>query len=55
MKNAALFIGHGECYGISAERIEPFIIDLINKGVYVFYSGGQGNFDKLCARCVLKL
>ena len=55
VENAALFIGHSECYGISAEQVEPIIIDLINQGVYIFYSGGQGGFDRLCAGCVYRL
>ena len=55
IKNTALFIGHSECYGISAEQVKPIIIDLINQGVYVFYSGGQGGFDRLCAGCVYRL
>ena len=55
IENAALFIGHSECYGISAEQVEPIIIDLINQGVYIFYSGGQGGFDRLCAGCVYRL
>lgn len=53
--NAALFIGHNECYGASAQRVEQAIIDLINKGVTVFMSGGQGGFDRMCASCVYRL
>ncbi len=54
-ENAALFIGHSECYGVSVQKLETAIIDLINQGITIFYSGGQGGFDKLCAECVYKL
>ena len=50
--NTALFIGHSDCYGVSAEEIENAIIELIHLGVTDFLSGGQGGFDRLCARCV---
>ena len=53
--NCAIFIGHNECYGVSAQQVEQAIIDLINKGVNVFISGGQGGFDRLCAGCVHRL
>lgn len=51
----AVFIGHNECYGVSAKDVEAAIIDLINNGVTVFMSGGQGGFDRLCAGCVHRL
>ncbi len=50
-----MFIGHNECYGVSANDVETAIIDLIHKGVTVFMSGGQGGFDRLCAGCVHRL
>lgn len=53
--NTAVFIGHNECYGVSAQQVEQAVIDLINKGVTVFMSGGQGGFDRLCAGCVHQL
>ena len=53
--NTALFIGHNECYGVSAEEIKRIIIEHINLGVTDFLSGGQGGFDRLCARCVKDL
>ena len=55
MNNTAVFIGHNECYGVSAQQVEQAIIDLINQGVTVFMSGGQGGFDRLCAGCVHRL
>lgn len=51
----AVFIGHNECYGVSAKDVETTIVDLIHKGVTVFMSGGQGRFDRLCAGCVHRL
>lgn len=51
----ATFIGHSECYGVSKEQVKEAIIDLINKGVIDFLSGGQGGFDRMCASCVKEL
>lgn len=53
--NCAVFIGHNECYGVSVQQVEQAIINLINKGVTVFMSGGQGGFDRMCAGCVHQL
>ncbi len=53
--NTALFIGHSECYGLTRQRVEEAIIQLIEKGVTDFLSGGQGGFDRLCAGCVHSL
>ena len=53
--NCAVFIGHNECYGVSVQQVEQAIINLINKGVTVFMSGGQGGFDRMCAGCVHRL
>lgn len=55
INNVAIFIGHNECYGVSAQQVERAIIDIINQGVTVFMSGGQGGFDRLCAGCVRRL
>lgn len=54
-KKTAVFIGHSECYGARAENVNAAIVELINKGVTVFMSGGQGGFDRRCAGCVHKL
>ena len=54
-EETALFIGHSECYNVSSQAIENVIVDLINQGITVFLSGGQGGFDKLCAGCVHRL
>ena len=53
--NTALFIGHNDCYSVSADELEKTIKEHIHIGVTVFLSGGQGGFDRLCARCVYKL
>ena len=51
----AVFIGHNECYDISAEQLERTIIECIDKGVTVFLNGGQGGFDRMSAGTVYKL
>lgn len=53
--NCAVFIGHNEYYGVTAKQVEQAVINLINKGVTVFLSRGQGSFDRLCAGCVHRL
>ena len=49
------FVGHSKIYdkeGIK-EKLKKEIANLIeNYGVTEFYSGGKGDFDWLCARCV---
>lgn len=50
--HTALFIGHSECYGLSRKAVEDAIVDLVNRGVTAFLSGGQGGFDRMCAGCV---
>ncbi|MBQ6829541.1 MAG: DUF1273 domain-containing protein [Clostridia bacterium] len=50
-----VFIGHRDCYGLSASQIETAIRACICQGSTEFYSGGQGAFDRLCARCVFEL
>ncbi len=55
MDKTATFIGHSECWDVDRDTVENAIIDLIEKGVETFISGGMGNFDKLGARTVCKL
>ena len=52
LETTATFIGHNECFGLSAEKLKNTIRELIKKGVTDFLSGGQGGFDRLCGRCV---
>lgn len=52
---SAVFIGHNECYDISAKQLERTIIECIDKGVTVFLNGGQGGFDRMSAVTVHKL
>lgn len=52
--NAAVFIGHSECYGLSTDELNKIIINCINSGITQFLSGGQGNFDTACATAVFK-
>ncbi len=53
--DGAVFIGHNDCYGISAEKLEKEIIKCVNEGVTVFFNGGQGGFDRLSAGIIYKL
>ena len=55
LETTATFIGHNECFGLSAEKLKNTIRELIEKGVTDFLSGGQGGFDRLCGRCVYEL
>lgn len=48
------FIGHRNIFGIE-ERIYVEIKKILNMGTYEFYSGGMGNFDKMCEMAVKKL
>ena len=55
LNTTATFIGHNECYGVTKEQIKVAIVELIEKGVIYFLSGGQGGFDRTCAGCVKEL
>ena len=55
LNTAATFIGHNECYGVTKEQVKVAIVELIEKGVIDFLSGGQGGFDRMCAGCVKEL
>lgn len=54
---ACVFFGHrDDNYCRYKERIVEILIDLIeNYGVTQFYSGGRGNFDKICSELVCEL
>ena len=54
-EKTALFIGHSDCFGVSEQDVKDEVIRLIRLGVTDFLSGGQGGFDRLCARCVYEL
>lgn len=41
LETTATFIGHNECFGLSAEKLKNAIRELIEKGVTDFLSGGQ--------------
>lgn len=49
-----MFIGHRDSNGIE-EKIYSVIKKLINNGITEFYSGGMGNFDKMCERIAKEL
>lgn len=51
-EKTCVFIGHGECYGVSLQQIEKELERLINWGITDFLCGGMGRFDWMCARAV---
>ena len=48
------FIGHRDSVNVE-ERVYEEIKKLISEGVTEFYSGGMGNFDKICGKIVKKI
>ncbi len=48
------FIGHRNAVGIE-EKILKSVLNLYRLGVVNFYSGGMGNFDKMCEKAVKKI
>ena len=47
------FIGHRDSIGLDTIIYEK-VLNLIKAGVFEFYSGGMGNFDKSCEVAVKK-
>ena len=47
--NTAVFIGHSDVCGLSQILLKDVIVKLIKEGVTDFLSGGQGEFDRVCA------
>jgi len=45
------FIGHRDIIGME-ETIYTYVKKLMARGINCFYSGGMGNFDKMCERAV---
>lgn len=54
-EQTALFIGHGECYGVRREDVSTAARELIEKGVKDFLCGGMGDFDWIAAGVVYEL
>lgn len=54
-EQTALFIGHGECYGVRREDVSIAARELIEKGDKDFLCGGMGDFDWIAARAVYEL
>lgn len=50
-----VFIGHSECYELPVKQLEKEIEKCIKQGVTTFFSGGQGDFDRLSAGTVYRL
>ncbi|BCI59973.1 SLOG family protein [Solibaculum mannosilyticum] len=56
MKNkTVVFIGHRACPGLTEHQLLLVIEKRIHEGYTHFLSGGMGQFDWLCARCVSSL
>ncbi len=55
MNNTATFIGHNECWEVNREEVRNAVLDLIEKGVDTFLSGGMGGFDRMCARVIYEI
>lgn len=51
----AVFIGHRDCSEITVETVKPIIEKVIDDGVVAFLNGGQGHFDRVCAKAVSEL
>lgn len=54
-EHTALFIGHGECFGVDPSEVTAAIRDLIENGITDFLCGGMGDFDWICARATYGL
>ena len=52
---SVVFIGHDDCYGLDRDVLHKIIINCIEKGATLFFSGGQGGFDRACAVAVYKV
>ena len=51
----AVFIGHRDCFEITVESVKPIIEKAIHNGIIAFLNGGQGHFDRICAKAVFEL
>ena len=54
-EKTALFVGHGECYGVDAAEISAAIRKLVEHGITDFLCGGMGDFDWRCAGAASRL
>ena len=53
--SACTFFGHGDCPEDARGRIKEAVLALIEQGVYDFYVGNQGNFDRLACSVLREL
>ena len=53
--SACTFFGHRECYELDGMVLRNAILDLIDRGVDVFYVGNQGGFDGMVYSCLKQL
>lgn len=52
MEKTAVFIGHRDCYELTADNIIPAIEKCISMGIDTFLNGGMGHFDNISAIAV---
>lgn len=55
MDKKCCIIGHSEINELDLSKIDEVLENLISNGFTEFYSGGMGNFDKICANKIFKL
>ena len=53
--SACTFFGHRECYELDGMVLRNAILDLIDRGVDVFYVGNQGGFDGMVYSCLKRI
>lgn len=54
-EKTAVFIGHNNTTGLDTKLLEQTVIDLVQKNITSFVSGGMGGFDRAAARAVYDL
>lgn len=54
-EKTAVFIGHNDITGLNTKLLEQTIIDLIQKEITTFISGGMGGFDRTAAKMIYDL
>lgn len=51
-EKTAVFIGHNDITGLDTKLLEKTVIDLVQKDITSFVSGGMGGFDRIAAKTV---
>lgn len=50
--SSCTFFGHRDCYRLDQKVLSKAILDLIARGVNVFFVGNQGRFDAMVYSCL---